>query len=82
MTDADYKAFVLRALLRARGTPVSTSTLCAAVRLAFPEQPSDADTTARLRELEAQGYLAATQDDLLGCIWGLTPKGQLRATQL
>ncbi len=83
MKSREIKTFIIAALGRADGQPLPMGTLASSVRLAFPHlKPANAEVEAWARELEAEGYLAGLNDDLLGLVWSLTPKGQLRAQQL
>jgi hypothetical protein len=82
MIDRDIKAFVLRALLAAR-EPMTDDTLKAAIINAFQHVAFTAgDLTGYVKDCEAANWIAGTNDELLGLIWALTPKGKIRAQQL
>jgi len=78
----DVKAFILRALWKADG-PVTDDTLKGFVRTGFSHVAFPAaELAGYIRECEEAGWITGTTDDLLGLVWGLTPKGTLRAQQL
>ena len=77
------RAFVLRALRRMQGIPMPNTTLVASVQTGFPAQtPSQAEVSALLADMEADGYLVAVNDDIAGRVWTLTMKGTAKALQL
>jgi len=82
MIDREVKAFVLKALLAAK-KPVTEDFLRNAISSAFIQV---AFTSNELRQyitqVEAAGYIAGTNDDVLGLVWALTPAGKIKASQL
>jgi len=71
--------FALQALWRMSGQPMSEDTLRLTLRLAFPDElRADADADAIVRDLERRGWAVGATDDLLGLLWSITPKGELR----
>ena len=83
MIDRDIKSFLLRALLAAQGEPMQDGTLKDAVRNAFSHVARPAgDLNGYLRDCEVEKWIAGTNDELLGLVWSLTPKGKIRAQQL
>ena len=40
------------------------------------------DADRAVRELEADGYISGTNVDLVGIVWTLTPRGQIKLGQL
>jgi len=83
MIDAQVKAQVLRVLLKASGQPIPQATLCDALRLSFPHVSfTQLDLNRWIADCEELQWIAGTEDELLGKIWGLTAKGQLRAQGL
>ncbi len=82
MIDREVKALVLRVLLPLRGKPLPDGSLKGFIRTGFGAAFTDGDLTQWLREMETTGLLAATDDEVLGIVWALTPKGTIRAQQL
>lgn len=83
MIDREIKSFILRALLAAKDAPLTDDTLKAALRSVFAHVAfTGGDLTGYVRDCEAAGWIAGTNDDLLGVVWSLTPKGKIKAQQL
>lgn len=83
MIDTQVKAQMLRVLLQAAGQPIPHGTLCDALRLSFPHVSlTQADLERWIRDCEELQWIAGTADDLVGRVWGLTTKGELRAKNL
>lgn len=82
MIDQDIKKFVLRRLLQKNGEPATATELKLAIRSAFAAVFTEGDLDSYITQLEADNYLAGTNDDLSGTLWALTPKGKIRAQQL
>ena len=80
------KRFLLRALMRAAGAPLTWSGLSQAAKDALSPRPLASDIDQARNELEAQGFIVGTRDlldDSDGAVvWGLTPKGELQAKRL
>lgn len=82
MKRADIKLFFLRAMVRMDGQPMPESVLIdtAMINGAFMPRPTQGDAVTAIRELEADGYVAGTADELTEQrFWVLTTKGKLRA---
>jgi hypothetical protein len=83
MISRDIKAFILRALLAAAGEPLTEETLKGAVFTRYSRVGlTDGDLRQWIREVESAGLIAGTNDDILGLVWSLTPKGKIKAQQL
>lgn len=81
--DRTIKAFILRALLAAKGEPMTDDALRTAIRTAFaPTAITSGDLKQFIAECEEAGWIAGTKDDLLGVVWALTPKGKIKAQSL
>jgi len=81
MIDRDIKIFLLKALLAADGAPMTHASLVAAIAAAFERvafAPGDLDQI--IRDAESLNLIASTNDELLGIVWLLTPKGKIRAS--
>jgi len=82
MIDRDIKIFLLKALLAADG-PMPHSTLVGAIAAGFDKVAfASGDLDQYIRDAESQNLIASTNDELLGVVWMLTPKGKIRVTQL
>ena len=58
-------------------------TLAGAIANAFPHVAiTSGDIRQYIAEAEQQALIAGTNDELLGVVWVLTPKGKIRAQQL
>jgi hypothetical protein len=80
---SDIKRFVLRALLRLEGMPWPDALLDDTVRQALLPRPLQSDIHQAKRELESDGYLQASRDELDGLLtWTLTGKGRHKAKEL
>ena len=83
MIDQDIKIFVLKTLLAADGQPITSEVLLNGMANHFQHV---ALTRGEIRQiiltLECQGLMAGTNDDVLGVMWALTPKGRIKAQQL
>lgn len=75
------KRFILRAVSRMGGEPMAQDTLRDSVRLAFPNVVRG-DLDRAVMELEADGYLVGSNVELVGIVWSLTPKGQVKVNTL
>lgn len=83
MIDTQVKAQILRLLLANQGEPLQQGNLFEALQLSFSHVTlTQSDLKRWLRDCEDLGWIAGTNDDLLGPLWGLTAKGQLRAQNL
>lgn len=84
MTDLerDIRAFILRAMLRADG-PVKDSTLRDFIKNGFSHIDFTAgDLGKHIGGAEEASLIAGTNDDVLGLMWDLTPKGKIKAQLL
>lgn len=82
MIDRSIKVFVLRALLAAQ-KPMTDDTLKSAISVAFSHVALPAgDLTNYVKSCETAGWIAGTNDELLGPVWALTPAGKIKAQQL
>lgn len=79
--DRDIRTFILRALLRYK-KPLSTGTLKQQIRAAFPVAFTDGDLGQHISDAEEANLIAGTQDEVLGQVWDLTPKGKIKVQQL
>lgn len=75
------KIFALRALAHAGPEPMAESTLLATVRLGIP-MITDGEAREVIRALEIDGYVGGINDDLLGRLWSLTPRGRVRVQNI
>jgi len=83
MIDRDIKIFLLKAIYAANGQPMATTSLNSAVQAAFSKVAlTGSDVPQYLADLEQDGFVANTNDDFLGVVWDLTPKGKIRAQTL
>ena len=83
MIDQDIKIFVLKTLQAADGQPMSSETLVSAVANRFSHVAlTMADIRQVIQSSEAQGLISGTNDEVLGVMWALTPKGKIKAQQL
>lgn len=83
MIDRDIKQFLLKALLAAKETPLSSDQLKSAARGGFPQVAhTEGDLNGYLRDLEEANLIAGTNDEIAGPVWLLTPKGKIRAQAL
>jgi len=81
--DRNIRQFVLRALLASKDAPLPDDTLKGTIRAAFPNVAfTDGDLTQHIKELEAAGIIAGTNDDISGVVWQLSLKGKIKAQQL
>lgn len=81
--ERDIKFFLLKYLLTWRDKPVPDGALKDAIRSAFMQVAMTAgDLKQYVTECEAAGWIAGTNDELLGLVWLLTPKGKIRAQEL
>ncbi|HEV2207318.1 MAG TPA: hypothetical protein VG167_00970 [Verrucomicrobiae bacterium] len=79
----EIKRFILRALARTGGLPLPDSSLNDAVRQAIVPQPLLSDVEQSKREMEADGFIGGSREDLDGTLtWTLTAKGTHKAKQL
>jgi DNA-binding MarR family transcriptional regulator len=79
----DIKRFVLRALWRLNGLPWPDALMDEAVRQALVPRPLQSDIHQAKRELESNGFIQGSRDDLDESItWTLTDKGRHKAKQL
>lgn len=74
------KRFALRALSGMSDTPCPADTLRDTLRVAFGVPIGDLDRA--VHELERDGYIVGTTVDLVGVVWTLTAKGQLKVNTL
>ena len=80
--ELEVRRWILRALDAARG-PLPEDTLKRSVRTAHPGvRFTDGDLNGHIRDCEELGCIAGTDDEVMGRIWDLTPKGRIRAQQL
>jgi hypothetical protein len=76
------KPFLLKAMLRWRGGPMTFEAVCDSAALVFDRLPQT-DVKLALAELEHEGYCAGMKNDLLDTTtWSLTDKGRHAAAQL
>ena len=83
-TDAQLRAFALKALRQSDGNPMPDGTLRHSLRLAFPNVTlTEGDLGVLIKGLESEGYLTGTTDGLSGgVVWLLTIKGTIAANNL
>lgn len=83
-TDAQFRAFALRALRQADGNPLPDRTLRDTVRMAFPNVTlTEGDLGVIIRDLDREGFISGTTVLLTGdIVWFLTTKGVNAANQL
>lgn len=84
MTELELaiRRFILKAILKAKG-PTPDSTIRDGIRAAWPSVTFTAgDITQHISETEECGLIAGTNDDTMGLVWDLTPKGKIKAQQL
>lgn len=80
--QTQIRLWILQAILAMNG-PMPETSLKVSVRAAFPSVAfTDADLTAAIKWCEEQKLVAGTNDELVGLIWDLTPRGKIRAQQL
>jgi|GEM_PF-6038644 hypothetical protein len=87
MTKADLKKFLLQALKRMDGAPMPDAVLIESGRQAFKSaagrEPSVGDINEAKRELEHNGYIHGTEDEMDHTMsWTLTPKGKHKVMQI
>jgi len=81
--ERQIRRFILRALLAARGNPMTDETLKHAVRGAFQHIAFTAsELDSHVRDCETDNLIAGTNDEVFGLMWALTPKGKIKAQQL
>lgn len=77
------KRFILRALQAMGGVPMPGEAMDAGVKAALAPRPLQSDIELARHELEEQGFILGTKDELDGSVsWALTTKGQIKAKQL
>lgn len=75
-------AHILRALLRADQT-VTEDFIHGVIRGGFMHVTfTEGDLGAYVTGCEGHGWIAGTNDELLGKVWALTPSGKIKAQQL
>jgi len=80
--DRDIRAAILRVLIAANG-PMPESAVKQHLKNLFSNVAfTDADLSNHIRGCEAVGMISGTNDDVVGLMWDLTPKGKIRAQQL
>ena len=83
-SDAQLRAFALRALRQADGNPLPDRTLRDTLRLAFPNVTlTEGDLGVIIRDLDRDGYISGTTEPLTGgVVWMLTDKGTIAANKV
>ena len=81
--ERQIRRFILVALLAARGTPMLDDTLRSAITTEFRHITFTAgDLGGYIKDAEELSLIAGTDDEDVGRVWALTPKGKIRAQQL
>ena len=81
--ERDLKAYVLRALRAAEGSPMLGDELKASVRNAFPRVAfTEQQLDDLLANLKGDGLLDIKDDPIYGLMWHLTLKGDAAANRL
>ena len=80
--ERDIKIFIVKALARYQ-QPMTEESLRAAIASAFQHVALTAgDVGEQISACETDGLIAGINDDLLGLIWTVTPKGKIRAQSI
>jgi hypothetical protein len=84
MTARDHiKLFVFKTLRAMDEVPISDEQLTATLQVLIAPKPTLADISAATRDLEGDGYITGTRDEVFKQItWTLTEKGKHKAAQL
>ena len=81
--EHEIKQFILKALAAALGTPMPDGTLRQVTRNAFPHVAiTTGELDAIIAGLDNARLIAGTNDEVMGTVWLLTPKGVIRAQAL
>jgi len=76
------KRFVLQALLRLQGEPMSGELLDQVVKETVKPRPLQSDIDLATNQLEQDKFISGVKDDLDDSIsWALTTKGEIKAKQ-
>lgn len=81
MNERDLRIFLLRALQNCGDRPMPESALKSSIELAAGRM-TGFDLDQIIRGVESKGWIAGTDDELLGKLWMLTPKGKLQLAKL
>jgi hypothetical protein len=84
MTARDHiKLFIFKTLRAMDGTPISDEQLDSTLQVLISPKPTLADISAAKRDLEGDGHISGTRDDVFKQIsWTLTEKGKHKASQI
>lgn len=76
------KLTILRALAAMGEQPMHESVVVSTCRVLCVPRPTADDVRAALEQLEGLGLVSGKTVELIGRYWGLTPAGQIKATQV
>jgi hypothetical protein len=80
--ELDVRVWILKSIHAARG-PVPESVLKAQIQSAFARVAfTDGDLNDHIKDAQEAALIAGTNDDVMGRVWDLTPKGKIRAQAL
>ena len=83
MIDRDIKVFIIKTLAAADGTPITRDTLKGITITQFQHATlTHGDLNGYIDDVERQGFIAGTQDMILGPVYAITPKGKIKAQQI
>lgn len=77
-----FSQVVLLSLREMGDRPMPDTVLRSAIRISIQPSPTEADMTAKLRQMEEQELILGVDDQVLGRFWGLTTTGKQKANQL
>jgi hypothetical protein len=81
--EREIEILILKVMLAAGDDPVTDGFVRAAIRTQFQHiAMTAADIGARIGSVEEKNLIAGTNDEMLGLMWALTPKGKIKAQQL
>ncbi len=82
-TDRLLQNFILRVLHAADGSPMTDDGLRAAVGGTFAHLAlTEGDLGKHIKACEEKKLISGTNDDVVGLVWLLTPRGKISAQQL
>lgn len=80
--ELDIRKWILKCLRTATG-PVPENVLKMQIQSAFSNVAfTDGDLNEHIRGAEEWSLIAGTNDEVMGRVWDLTPKGKIRAQKL
>ena len=75
----EVRRFILR-VIRDRGdSPINEDTILDALDLRYGDELTRDDGRAHIKALAREDFITGTSVELIGIVWGLTPKGRLAA---